>query len=111
MKGKKSVAAPDDGTSEDEDGFGDDFDEFEEGQEADDFGEFDDGFQQQELDAGEMSTEDSPSLPAVATTYPSVVSNSHSIPHVLNSFRCLPVSLECDADLETHKARPRLERD
>jgi hypothetical protein len=84
IKGKISVDAPSDVASEDEDGFGDDFDEFEEGQEADDFGDFDDGFRQQENDAEELSTEDSPSLPAVASTYPSVVSDSHSILHLLN---------------------------
>jgi hypothetical protein len=34
--------------NEDEDGFGDDFDDFEEGEEDAEFGDFDDGFQEQE---------------------------------------------------------------
>jgi hypothetical protein len=59
--------------AEDEDeGFGDDFDDFEEGQEAEDadFGEFDDGFQ----DGGVKSPafESSPALPV--TPQPTIVS-------------------------------------
>jgi hypothetical protein len=78
--------------SEDGDGFGDDFDEFEEGQEADDFGEFDDGFQQQEDGGESFSTEDSPRLPAVSTTsFPSVVSDNHFTPaFTCNSQTLLP---------------------
>jgi Domain of unknown function (DUF5102) len=46
----------------DEEGFGDDFDDFEEGQEGnDDFGEFDDGFQQEAFE-----TETAPSDVAAA---------------------------------------------
>ncbi|KAJ8120036.1 hypothetical protein ONZ43_g3152 [Nemania bipapillata] len=49
----KSIAGlPDEETNDDEDDdFGDDFDEFEEGDEDADFGEFDDGFQQAEAPA------------------------------------------------------------
>jgi len=49
-----------------EEGFGDDFDDFEEGQEGDDFGEFDDGFQQQ----GGFVDEPSPDVSSKPLFYP-----------------------------------------
>jgi len=57
----------------DGDGFGDDFDDFEEGQEGadDDFGDFDEGFAEEE--AGGFETESS-HLPAVSSL-PHIVSN------------------------------------
>lgn len=60
------------GTTEDEDGFGDEFDDFEEGQEGgDDFGEFDDGLQDDGLMEGVDEEASSPL--AVATPLPPIV--------------------------------------
>ncbi|KAF2450873.1 hypothetical protein P171DRAFT_503658 [Karstenula rhodostoma CBS 690.94] len=55
-----------DGAAEDDDGFGDDFDDFEEGGEGDDFGDFDDGFQQGEEDPETAfdKAPEQPSMPA-----------------------------------------------
>ncbi|KAL1611967.1 hypothetical protein SLS60_000190 [Paraconiothyrium brasiliense] len=55
-----------DGAAEGDDGFGDDFDDFEEGGEGDDFGDFDDGFQQGEEDTETTfdKTPEQPSIPA-----------------------------------------------
>lgn len=56
---------------DDDEGFGDDFDDFEEGQEAEDadFGEFDDGFQE---DVKSAAFQYSPALPA--PSHPTIVS-------------------------------------
>ncbi|OAG05902.1 uncharacterized protein CC84DRAFT_1119428 [Paraphaeosphaeria sporulosa] len=60
-----SAADVTDGASEnDDDGFGDDFDDFEEGGEGDDFGDFDDGFQQGEEDA-ETTFDKAPEQPSI----------------------------------------------
>ncbi|KAI9702175.1 MAG: hypothetical protein M1820_006257 [Bogoriella megaspora] len=55
---------------EDEVGFGDDFDDFEEGDEQDDFGEFDEGFPQPAPDAGAESRDQSYRFPASPQPYP-----------------------------------------
>jgi len=57
---------------DEEEGFGDDFDDFEEGQEAEDadFGEFDDGFQDGNVKSSAF--ESAPTLPV--TPHPTIVS-------------------------------------
>lgn len=64
---------------EDDDGFGDDFDDFEEGGEGDDFGDFDDGFQQGE-DNPETTFDKPPEQPSMPAPSLGPVSEKYSVP-------------------------------
>jgi hypothetical protein len=63
---------------EEDDGFGDDFDDFEAGGEGDDFGDFDDGFQGEEQT--ETTFDAPPDQPPIPTPSPGPVSQTYSIP-------------------------------
>jgi hypothetical protein len=68
-----------DGAAEEDDGFGDDFDDFEEGGDGDDFGDFDDGFQQGEDDP-ETTFDKAPEQPSMPAPSMGPVSEKYSIP-------------------------------
>lgn len=68
-----------DDVAEDDDGFGDDFDDFEEGGDGDDFGDFDDGFQQGEEDP-ETTFDKAPEQPPMPAPSMGPVSEKYSIP-------------------------------
>lgn len=71
---KSITSLRDEETNDDDEDFGDDFDEFEEGDEDADFGEFDDGFQQAEAPttAQSLTTQPQVSIPSFVCLVPSL---------------------------------------
>ncbi|KAF2232931.1 hypothetical protein EV356DRAFT_524936 [Viridothelium virens] len=68
-------AVVEDKGGDDEDGFGDDFDEFEAGAEQEDFGEFDEGFEQPSLDRGDAGADSASQYPVTPQPYPFPILN------------------------------------
>ncbi len=91
----------------DDDGFGDDFDDFEEGESNDDFGDFDEGLQQPLEEAGQID-KDVGVQQSLPTTRPSFVSSDHSLMtfatwcgHVL-TLKSLFIAAEADRRSPSH---------
>ncbi|KXX77907.1 hypothetical protein MMYC01_205049 [Madurella mycetomatis] len=68
---ESAVTAPEGGGNDGDDEFGDDFNDFEEGDEDDDFGDFDDGFQEAPAPAPAPPPPAAPAIPTLSFPIPS----------------------------------------
>jgi Domain of unknown function (DUF5102) len=103
----EALEQPSDDEAEVEEGFGDDFDDFEEGQEGDDFGEFDDGFQHQQEEPISVPEAQPQPPPPVSVPQPSFVSDHSPIAH--NRYRNEAAVIIESAMLISLLAQPILE--